>query len=277
MKTTKDELVLFLNRDDLMRAALLLGKIEDPRFSMEANVDAFLALAARVWHLSRGHHQDCIVMVQAINKALYQELELQSSPEKSKRVIDDPNRYFLHHVLKKKVGSSLALAVIYSILCEQVGVPHECIALPGGFLIRILDDAGDFYVDPFDSGKLMNTTDFQRRFRASMQRHRMLQANLFERVCIEQLVSRMIYQLKQVYILKGKALEALQTVELLTALHPESPELTRDRGILYCEMEYFSKAIDDLRFYLKQRPNAEDVPDIKKLTTMLKGYREIMN
>ncbi len=277
MKTTKDELVVFLNRDDLMRAALLLGKIEDPRFSMEANVDAFLALAARVWHLSRGHHQDCVIMVQAINKALYQELELQSSPEKNKRVIDDPNRYFLHHVLKKKVGSSLALAVIYSILCEQVGVPHECIALPGGFLIRVLDDAGDFYVDPFDSGKLMNTADFQRRFRASMQRHRMLQANLFERVCIEQLVSRMIYQLKQVYILKGKALEALQTVELLTALHPESPELTRDRGILYCEMEYFSKAIDDLRFYLKQRPNAEDVADIKKLTTMLKGYREIMN
>jgi regulator of sirC expression with transglutaminase-like and TPR domain len=277
MKTTKDELVVFLNRDDLMRAALLLGRIEDPRFSMETNVDAFLALAARVWHLSRGHHQDSVLMVQSINKALYQELELQSSSEKSKRVIDDPNRYFLHQVIKKKVGSSLALAVIYSILCEQVGVPHECIALPSGFLIRILDDAGDFYVDPFDSGKLMNASDFQRRFRASMQRHRMLQANLFERVGIEQLVSRMVYQLKQVYILKGKALEALQTVELLTALHPESPELTRDRGILYCEMEYFSKAIDDLRFYLKQRPNAEDVPDIKKLTTMLKGYREIMN
>jgi regulator of sirC expression with transglutaminase-like and TPR domain len=277
MKTNKDELIHFLGRNDLLRASLLLGRIEDARFDVDAAVESMLSLAARVWHLARGHHNDTVLVVQKINKVLFEEQSLQSSNEKNKRVIDDPTRYFLHHVMRKKVGSALSLAVIYSILCEQVGVPHECIALPSGFLVRVFDITGDFYVDPFDSGKLMSAVEFQRKFRASMQRHRMLQANLFEKVGIEQLVSRMIYQLKQVYILKGKALEALQTVELLTALHPGSPELTRDRGILYCEMEYFSKAMDDLKSYLKQRPNAEDVPDIKKLTSMLKGYREIMN
>ncbi len=277
MKTTKDELVLFLNRNDLMRATLVLGRIEDPSFKMEAAVDSILALAARVWHLTGGCHDDSILMAQTINRVLYDELELQSTNEKSKRVIDDPGRYFLHQVLKKKLGSSLTLAVLYSILCEQVGIPHECIALPGNYLIRVLDDVGDFYVDPFDRGKMMNAAEFQRKFRSTLQRHRMIQANLFEKVGMVQLLSRLIYQLKQVYILKGKALEALQTVELLTLLHPESPELNRDRGILYCEMEYFSKAMDDLKLYLKQRPNAEDVADIKKLTSMLKGYREIMN
>lgn len=277
MKTTKDELVLFLNRKDLMRASLVLGTIEDARFNVDKAVDGILALAARVWHLTSGSHDDSILMAQTINKVLFEEMELQSSSEKNKRVIDDPNRFYLHQVIKKKVGSSLTLAILYSILCEQVGVPHECIALPGNFLIRILDDVGDFYVDPFDKGKMMNAAEFQRKFRSTLQRHRMIQANLFEKVGMIQLLSRLIYQLKHVYILKGKALEALQAVELLTLLHPESPELTRDRGILYCEMEYFSKAMDDLRSYLKQRPNAEDVADIKKLTSMLKGYREIMN
>jgi hypothetical protein len=42
-------------------------------------------------------------------------------------------------------------------------------------------------------------------------------------------------------------------------------------------MEYFSKAMDDLKSYLEQRPQAEDVHEIKKLTQMLKGYREIVN
>ena len=63
----------------------------------------------------------------------------------------------------------------------------------------------------------------------------------------------------------------------LSSLFPENPEFTRDRGILYCEMEYFSKAMDDLKHYLEVRPQAEDVHEIKKLTQMLKGYREILN
>ncbi len=274
---TKDQFVTFLNRNDLMRASLLLGTVEDPRFSMEDCVETLMELAAKIWNRSAGMHGDAVLMVQAINRVLYHDFELQSSSEKSKRVIDDPNRYYLHQVLKRKVGSPLTLAILYSILCEQVGVPHECIALPGHFLIRILDDVGDFYIDPFEQGKMMNTVEFQKKFRSSMQRHRMMQANLFEKAGAVQLVSRLAYQLKHVYILKGKALEALQTVEFLTVLHPESPELTRDRGILYCEMEYFSKAMDDLKAYLKQRPHAEDVADIKKLTSMLKGYREIVN
>lgn len=275
--TTKDELLLFLRRDDLLRASLVLGRIEDPAFSLDASVDAILAIAARVWHLSGGMHDDSIVMAQTINRVLFDEMGLQVSAERSKRVVDDPKRFLLHEVLERKVGSPCALAILYSILCEQVGVPHECIALPGSFLIRIVDHVDDFYIDPFDQGRLMNGSDFQKKFRSALQRHRMMQANLFEKAGVEQMVSRQAHQLKQTYILKGKALEALQTVEILTALHPESPELTRDRGILYCEMEYFSKAMGDLQDYLKKRPQAEDVADIKKLTKMLKGYREIVN
>ena len=104
-----------------------------------------------------------------------------------------------------------------------------------------------------------------------------MSTSLYEKVGPSQLVGRLVQQLKHVYILKSEALQALRAVELLTVLFPKSPELTRDRGILYCEMEYFSKAMEDLRSYLKDRPEADDVREIKKLTGMLKGYREIVN
>jgi hypothetical protein len=42
-------------------------------------------------------------------------------------------------------------------------------------------------------------------------------------------------------------------------------------------MEYFTQAMKDLKSYLKARPTADDVNEIKKLTSMLKGYREIVN
>ena len=162
-------------------------------------------------------------------------------------------------------------------MAEQVGLDYEILALPSYYLIRIKGIKEEFYIDPFDGGKFLGPEDFQKKFRLAMNRNRILSTNIFERINGSQLIARLIQQLKHIYILKGNAIEALRAVELLTCIFPQSPELTRDRGILYCEMEYFSRAMIDLKDYLKSRPTADDVNEIKKLTTMLKGYREILN
>jgi regulator of sirC expression with transglutaminase-like and TPR domain len=179
--------------------------------------------------------------------------------------------------LDRKHASPLSACIFYLIMAEQVGLECECVALPSYYLLKVRDVASEFYIDPFDGGRFLTSEEFQRKFRAAMSRSRVMQANLFEKIGVHQLVGRLAQQLKHIYILKGSALQALRAVELLTGLYPQSPELNRDRGILYCEMEYFSKAMEDLKLYLQQRPNAEDVSEIKKLTSMLRGYREIMN
>jgi regulator of sirC expression with transglutaminase-like and TPR domain len=277
MQEIKTELLQLLRRNDLLRASLLVGKVQEPNFSLDPYVEKILALAARVWHRCGRHRNDPVYIAETINYVLFQELGIQGKSEKSKQVIDDPHQHYVHLVLERKVASPISLAVLYSILAEQVGLSHEVLAMPNYFLLKVKDTAQDFYIDPFENGRFLNQEDFLRKFRTALQRNRMLSSNLFEKVSSQQLVSRLIQQLKHVYILKGNALEALRAVEVLTAFFPHSPELTRDRGILYCEMEYFSKAMEDLRFYLKSRPEAEDVGEIKKLTSMLKGYREVMN
>jgi regulator of sirC expression with transglutaminase-like and TPR domain len=220
---------------------------------------------------------DSLLLAQSINHVLFKECGIEGKTERSKQVIDDPNRLFVHEVLESKVASPIALVILYSLLAEQVGLSHEVLAMPSYFLLKVKDVAQDFYIDPFDNGRFLNQDEFLRKFRTALQKNRMVSSNLFERVTHHHLVARLTQQLKQVFILKGNALQALRAVELLTALFPHSPELARDRGILYCEMEYFSKAVEDLRFYLKKRPEADDVGEIKKLTGMLKGYREVMN
>ena len=167
--------------------------------------------------------------------------------------------------------------MIYAIMAEQVGIEYEVLALPSYYLIKLRGIAEELYIDPFDAGKFLGQEDFQKKFRSAMNRNRILSTNLFERINAQQLVARLIQQLKHIYILKGNAAEALRAAEMLTCIFPESPELTRDRGILYCEMEYFTKAMKDLKSYLKARPTADDVNEIKKLTSMLSGYREIVN
>lgn len=277
MQDIKTELRKLLQRDDLLRAALLIGRVQDAAFCDEPSLQRLMEMAARVWHKSRSAKNDPVLKAKSINQVLFEEIGIQGRSDKYKQVIDDPHRYYLHAVLDRKVASPLALAIFYMILADQVGIECECLALPSYYLIKVTDITGDFYIDPFDNGKLLSQEEFQRKFRSSLNRNRMIQTSLFEKVSTQALVARLVQQLKHIYILKGSAVEALRAVEMLTVIFPESPELTRDRGILYCEMEYFSRAMEDLRFYLEKRPNAEDVREIKKLTTMLKGYREVIN
>lgn len=277
MEQIKTELLELLCRNDLLRAALLPGKVLDPHFDSSPYVEAILEYSARVWHLSNPKVGDLYLKVQTINSVLFEEEGFRGKSEKYKNVIDDPDRYYLHRVIEKRSGSPLSIAILYCILAEQIGLSHECYALPSHYLVKVMESDSEFYVDPFDKGRFLRPDEFHRKFKIGLGRSRMGSTNLFEKITPEQMVGRLVQQLKHVYILKGDALAALRTVEILSALFPLSPEITRDRGILYCEMEYFSKAIEDLKYYLKQRPHAEDFGEIKKLTSMLKGYREIVN
>ena len=277
MTEIKSELLVLLRRHDLLRAALFAGHVQNPEFNDAPFVELVMEMAARIWHLSARSQYDPIKKAEAINRILYREYGVEGKSEQHKQIIDDPDRYYVHRVLEKKIASPLTLTLLYSIMAEQVGLDYEILALPSYYLIRIKGIKEEFYIDPFDGGKFLGQEDFQKKFRLAMNRNRILSTNIFERINGSQLIARLIQQLKHIYILKGNAIEALRAVELLTCIFPQSPELTRDRGILYCEMEYFSRAMIDLKDYLKSRPTADDVNEIKKLTTMLKGYREILN
>ena len=277
MSDIKSELSKLLRRCDLMGAALFAGRVQNPSFQSSTYVERLLEMAAQAWHRCARCKYDSVKKAEAINQVLFKNHAFQGKSEKYKQVIDDPNRYYLHKVLETKMGSPLTLTLLYSIMSEQIGIDFEILALPSYYLLSLKDVGEEIYIDPFEHGKFLTAEDFHKKFRSALNRNRILSTNLFERIGSEQLVGRLIQQLKHIYILKGGAVEALRAVEMLTCIYPESPELTRDRGILYCEMEYFTQAMRDLKTYLKARPTADDVNEIKKLTTMLRGYREIVN
>lgn len=277
MEELKPQFQRFLRNSDLLRASMILGKVSNPAFDMEGPSNQILELASEVWSRAGNQRYDSVAVLKYINQVLFSEFGLRARDDRFKNLIDDPARVYLHEALIRKHSSALTVTVLYCVLCEQVGIPFECIAIPSAYFLKIPDVAGDIYVEPFDSGKTISEADFSKRLRSAMARTRMSQASLYESIGLPQLVARLVQQLKQIYILRGSPNEALQCVELLSVLYPSSPEVTRDRGILYCEMEYFSKAAIDLKSYLRERPDAEDVSEIRKLTTMLKGYQEIMN
>lgn len=276
MEDIKTELLRVLAEGRFFQAALRIGAIRDSAFCStpyELCIDKLI----RIIRVGR-RPKTATAWISRINRALFGRFGMDADKGRPRLVIDEPDRLFLDRIIDNRSGGPLPLTLFYWHLADSVGLQCECLSLSSYYLLKVINENGkEFYIDPFEGGKILLPQDFHRKFRSAFLRHPTTATNLFERISRTQLVARLIQQLKQVYVLKGNALFALRAVELLTALFPESPEFARDRGILYCEMEYFSKAADDLKYYLNNRPKADDLVEIKQLSRMLRGYREIVN
>lgn len=277
MTSSKSDLVEYLQRDDLLRSWLHVGAVSHPDFPLSYYVERVMELASEVWQHNLRAKYDPMLRVESINHILFEKHRFRRKGEPYKNIVDDPSRFMLHELLETKKGNPLVIAMLYQIIAQQVGLNSHCIALPNKYWICVEDFASNFYVDPFDFGRVYTEDEFRKKLRTSMTRNRLAATSLFEKTDCRNLIARVMQHLKQVFIMRSRALEALRIVELLTAIYPESPELTRDRGILYCEIEYFSKALEDLSIYLKTCPKADDNREIRRLAHMLRDQQEVIN
>ena len=80
----------------------------------------------------------------------------------------------------------------------------------------------------------------------------------------EQILARMLRNLKAIFLKKHELLRALVAVQRILVLEPGHPAEVRDRGVIYAHLECYRSAERDLGFYLSRRPDADDVPLIRR-------------
>jgi len=68
----------------------------------------------------------------------------------------------------------------------------------------------------------------------------------------------MLRNLKSIYLQTERWQRLLAVQQRLVILMPESIEEVRDRGFAYARLDYLRPAMEDLRRYLDDRPDAED-------------------
>jgi len=73
-----------------------------------------------------------------------------------------------------------------------------------------------------------------------------------------EIIGRMLRNLKSVYLQTERWQRLLAVQQRLVILMPGSIEEVRDRGFAYARLDYLRPAIEDLRRYLDDRPDAED-------------------
>jgi regulator of sirC expression with transglutaminase-like and TPR domain len=86
-----------------------------------------------------------------------------------------------------------------------------------------------------------------------------------------QMLSRLLTNLKMVYLKTDEPLKALEMVERLVLLNPEDPAEVRDRGILFARLDCYKEAIRDLESYLERGPAPADVATVREAIASLEA------
>ncbi|HEX5475308.1 MAG TPA: transglutaminase-like domain-containing protein [Vicinamibacterales bacterium] len=257
-----DDLMAAMNApgESLAPAALAIAGIEYPALDPEPYLQRLERMgemaAAR---LLRAGDAGGGARVASFNAYLYEELGFSGNREH----YDDPRNSFLNEVLDRRTGIPISLAVVYLELARRAGLHVEGINFPGHFLVRAIDDPGerDLIVDPFHSGALLSETDCRRLLQQHFGDEAAYDRGLLARATRQEIVTRMLVNLKRLYVRMRSFPQARMASDLLLAVDPSAVAELRDRGLLSYQMEDFAAALRDLESYLRLLPRHADASD----------------
>jgi regulator of sirC expression with transglutaminase-like and TPR domain len=240
----------------LAQAALVIAQIEYPRLDPApylARLDEMgeAARDAVAWRLDKAQDRSTLATIDALNEYLFEELRFVGNHDK----YDDPRNSCLNEVLDRKTGIPITLSVVYLEVARRVGLPMAGVNFPGHFLVRCDEPArrgpAHLIIDPFHRGALLS----EQHCRALLQRHVGPEVD-FDRSLLApatrmQIVTRMLLNLKRLYVYMRSFPQARAVTELLVSVTPSALGELRDRGLLAYHLNDVTSALRDLQTYLK--------------------------
>jgi regulator of sirC expression with transglutaminase-like and TPR domain len=249
---------------DLAKAALYIAQAEYPDLSIAAYLNALDVMAAEVEERLPVERYP-LRMLQSLNQYIYDDLGFTGNTGD----YYDPRNSFFNEVIDRRTGIPITLSLVYLEIARRLDFPMVGINMPGHFLIRPdFQDAGIF-VDAFNRGEILFDFDCEERLAQIYGRPVQLQPSFTKAVSSRQLLTRMLTNLKLIYLNRQDLPKALAMVERILLLFPDAVMERRDRGLLYYQLGYPSQASQDLEIYLAILPNADDAYMIRRLIEQL--------
>ncbi len=244
----------------LAEAALTIARIEYPGLAFAPYLATLNDLAARVQ--SRVPHvAETRDVIAALNTVLFDEEGFCGNCDD----YYDPRNSFLNDVLERKTGIPITLALVYLEVARRVGFPLFGVGMPGHFLLKHYDQDGrETFIDAFNSGRIMTADDCQRRLDEIYAGQMALQPHFLMSMTRRQILTRMLNNLKGIYLSSRKLKRALAVVDMVLAIYPRSPEDVRQRAGLRYNLGQLRGAVEDLETYLKMLPEASDADEIRQ-------------
>jgi len=248
-------------RSNLAEAALRISAEEYPGLAVQAYLDRLNAFAEEV-RSRLGNDCAPARIVQVLNSYLFQELGFAGDTAD----FYDPRNSFLNDVLDRRRGIPITLSLVYIEVGRRVGLDVVGISFPGHFLVKYRDGEFEVVLDPYAGGVMLTHEELSVRLQR-LYGHRAPEIGrapwLLEAATNEEILVRMLRNLKGVYLYRNELRKALRVVDRILAFQPDLSTEIRDRGKIYQKLECSQAALADFRRYLQLNKDAEDAAAVR--------------
>jgi regulator of sirC expression with transglutaminase-like and TPR domain len=260
---------------DLAEAALVIASQEYQNLDVSAYLARIDGMAESLQRRMRADISpaDTIVL---LNHYLFEELGFSGNSAE----YYDPRNSFLNEVLDRRTGIPITLSLLYIEIGRRVGLQLQGVSFPAHFLVRCATHEGIIVLDPYAKGASLGMDELQRRVRElaggvapDPGRVKAMLAAADKR----EILSRMLRNLKDVYLRRKEPAKALAASDRIIALAPGNAEEFRERGQIYLGLECFRAALDDFRHYLWLNPQADDAALIGMRVAELRRIAATLN
>jgi len=261
MNEARREFVSLVARDPvpLARCALLIAKEEYPALDVDKYLDSLSALA-RKGEAQICAAEDTFERVERLSNFLFVEQGFAGNSNE----YDDPRNSFLNDVIERKLGIPISLSVVYIEVGRQLGLDLHGVSFPGHFLVKAVDELGELIIDPFNQGCILSIDDIRARLHQVYGEEMELQPELLKAADARQILSRMLRNLKNIYVGSSDWTRGLSTLDRILILEPKSSNELLERSGLYEKLECFQAALDDLQSFLSVSPDHPDTESARE-------------
>ena len=256
---------------DLIRAALVIARTEYPALDIEVYASRMEQLARRVAALVP--EPDPRLALAALNRVLFEEMNLRGNRED----YYDPRNSFLNDVLDRGLGIPITLAIVYMEVAKRVGFTLAGVGMPGHFLLKHYGLEGEILIDCFNRGDVISRQDCQNRLDEIYSGEMKMRPEFLHPISRRQILTRMLNNLKTVYLSTRNFRKALTISDLILVIYPRSAEDVKQRALLRYSMGLHRLAAEDLDKYLKLSPNASDAEEIRQMALSIRRMLALMN
>lgn len=191
---------------------------------------------------------------------LFRQLGFQGNPDH----YADPRNSYLNEVLDRRLGIPITLCVIFLAVAGRLGIPAYGVGLPGHFIVSVAGPEKNYYYDPYHGGLRLSQEDCAELVVATTNYQGTFQPEWLKPVTEPAILTRMLNNLRVIYIQRENWLRARRVIEHLRLLHPNQAEYLRDLGFIHHQNGSLLKAVRYYEQYLLKEPDAADARSISK-------------
>ncbi len=253
-------------------AALEVATVEFPGLDFDASLFRLDNLAAQIGS-QLSPNANGLDFIRSANQLLFDTLQFRGNEEN----YYDPRNSCLNSVLTRRLGIPISLAVVYIEIARRLSRSVYGVGLPGHFIVAYEDREARYWVDPFHAGRILSFSDCCALAKETAGVDLRTNPAVLAPVNKQQILVRMLSNLKAIYV-RGQAFDkARQVLDLLIEAMPEYAEEYRHRGLIHLRQLNHGAAKADFEAYLRLEPDSPEREQVEKQLLLIKRWRAGLN